>query len=541
MERGIITLTTGLRQATEHEAASGTRFDPARYFKEKFGWEPWSGTDTEPGQQQVIDAYVLALRQQHEKQDYEAGILTLESLEYWYPGQVIQFVIRVEAGHTVGKTRLAAGLVSHYFDHFSPSIINTYAPSWNQIKRLLWKEIANDREGRSDLPGRVLDNCMIKYRSNHFAEGRATNNAGGRGTERIQGQHGPYLMLVMDEAEGVADYVYDAIESMTSGGICIVLLLANPRTRSSRFYQIRDGSDVRNFRISCLYHPNVIEGREVIPGAVKRDYVLKMVEKHCRVVSDHVEDNYTFELPWEPGVIYEPDTEMLFRVLGIPPSNVADKNLIPVGRYESAMKRAPIEMDPELARIGVDVARFGRDFGTVYIRWNGQVWCAGKLSNLDTIEYYHFIKKQALELKNKGVTSVHIRIDGGGGFGGGVVDNLKIDQELRDAFSDFRVYEHHFGGAPRDSKKFYDSITELTADVAETLKALAILNPPNELRADLCDREYGYKNKSGRQVMKLEEKLGFRKRIGRSPDDGDGFVLAVASDFLFRKKVLTAV
>ena len=55
-------------------------------------------------------------------------------------------------------------------------------------------------------PGRILD-LALDRRPDHFAKGRATNNAGGAGAERVQGQHGKYLMFVFDEAEGIADYV----------------------------------------------------------------------------------------------------------------------------------------------------------------------------------------------------------------------------------------------------------------------------------------------------------------------------------------------
>ncbi len=40
-------------------------------------------------------------------------------------------------------------------------------------------------------------------------------------------------------------------------------------------------------------------------------------------------------------------------------------------------------------------------------------------------------------------------------------------------------------------------------------------------------------NRSGVAVKKLEDKDAFRKRVKRSPDDGDGFVLAVAPDVLW--------
>ena len=527
------------RRDQARQSLESTRFDPVRYIREKLGWEPWDGDNDHPGQQQILDAYALALRQQHEKRDYEAGGLDESSLTCWKPGEAIKNIIRIEAGHTTGKTKVASGLVSHFYDHFCPSVVYTYAPTWEQISDLLWKEIKADRRA-ARLPGRVLETCEIKddQHANHFAKGRATNNVNNQGTERVQGQHEQYQMFVLDEAEGVADYVFDAIKSMTSGGISIVLMLANPRTRTSRFHKIRSHANVANFRMSCLHHPNVMAGREVVPSAVRRDYVLSMIEDHCRVVESHDSDAFTFELSWSPGVIYEPDPEMMFRVLGIAPTNVSDKNLIPVGRFEAATKRQPSEQRPRDAWIGVDVARFGRDFGTVYIRWNGRVWCAGKLAKLDTVEYAQFIQRESLKMKQKGVNRLHIRVDGGGGFGGGVIDNLKRDDLIIRAFAEFKTFEVQFGSSPKDGKQYYDWITEATADVAESLKTLAIEKPPNELQEDLCEREYDYRNVASDSVKKLEEKLQFRKRVGRSPDDGDGFVLACVSEFLVESGVI---
>ena len=41
------------------------RFEPERYIVEKLGWTPWRGSPDRPGQADVLDAYTLALRQQH--------------------------------------------------------------------------------------------------------------------------------------------------------------------------------------------------------------------------------------------------------------------------------------------------------------------------------------------------------------------------------------------------------------------------------------------------------------------------------------------
>lgn len=519
------------------------RYDPAKYIRERLGWTPWSGSGAIDGQQQVLDAYVLALRQQHEKEAFIAGELSDDKLKYWKPGAVIKNRIRVESGHTVGKTKTLAGIVNHFFDSFTPCVGYCFAPSYDQIHDLLFKEIKADRRGKG-LPGRILD-LELSVADNHFIKGKATNNSSDSGTERSQGQHGKYLIFVLDEAPGIADYVWNAVDSMTSGGISIVLMTGNPRNRTSRFHKAGSYSNVRSFRISCLDHPNVVSGREIVPGGVKRQYVEEMLEKHCEIVREHDADEHTFTIPFSvqvnevtypPGTIFKPDPEFMFRVLGIAPASISDKNLIPVGRFEAATKREPKSDRPHCARIGVDVARFGRDFGTIYIRYNGAVWCAGRPSRVDTTEYVHAIQAAALALKAKhpDVTSLHVRIDGGGGFGRGVGDRLKIDDELIKAFPDFVVMELHFNATPRDEAAFYDGITEWTADVAESLKTLAILNPPEALQADLCEREFKWRNAKGKEVKKLESKEEVRKRLNppRSPDDGDGFVLAALSDHL---------
>lgn len=522
------------------------RFDAVGYLRDQLGWEPWRGEDGEPGQADVADAYSLALRQQHERQDVEAGRLDPDACVTYRPTDEIRRVIRVESGHGIGKTTLLAGLVSHFFDCFDQSIVYCFAPTHEQINDLLFKEIRRQRRGRG-LPGRVLETPEVKGGPDHFVKGRATNDAGGKGTERVQGQHAPYLLFVLDEAEGVPDFIFGAIDSMASGGISIILLAANPRTRTSRFHRLAAKRDVVSFRVSCVNHPNVRAGRTLIPGAVERAYVESMIDngetQHCEVVATHDPDAHTFELPWRPGVIYRPDAEFLFRVLGIAPALVSVDTFCPIGRYEAARRRRADTDQPHVARIGVDVARWGTDSGAIWLRHNGAARRVARLDQQDTTAYVTAIKTEAKRLASLGVADLRVRVDGGGGFGGGVVDQLRRDEELRRLFSGeyepgktrvFQVLEVNFNAASQEPKRFADLITEATWHACEALKALALVSPPATLEEDLCERRYGWAKLHGLDVKKLEPKEEFRKRHdGRSPDDGDGYVLAAAPDHLF--------
>lgn len=493
---------------------------------------------------QVIEAYNLALKQQLEKHRFESGEIGAAELTTWQPGQVIRNWIRVESGNLVGKTKLAAGLFSHFFDVF-PSIIYTFAPSWEQINDLLWKEIRKDRRA-NDRPGRVLDTPRLNAGPDHFALGKATNNAHDSGIERIQGQHEPYLMFILDEAEGVADFVYDALEGMDAGLVVIVLLLANPRTRTSRFHKLAGQEYVQSFRISTLSHPNVVQGRQVVPGAATRDWVKRRLAQYTEVVDEHDEDEHTFEVPWLPGKIFRPLPEFFWRILGIAPPDVADDTFCPVGRYRAATQRPPSGDDPpHRARLGADVARYGNDKGTLYVRHAGRVWRAAAFSHQDTYKYYLRIKSEMRDLLARGVTDIQVRVDAGGGFGGGVVDHLNADLEIRRREGDFaqlyrfEVLEVNFNALPYDPKAFYDLVTEMYYHAGEALKILRLENPPDNLEAELCERTYSYGKKEGRDVKVLVSKEKFRTQIRRSPDDGDGLVLAAAPDYLFtgrRKK-----
>lgn len=511
------------------------RFRANEYIRDVLGYDLWRGTEEHPGQWEIVEAYELALKQQHEQLLFESGRIAQDELRYYRSGMIIKNRLHLSGGHGFGKTLLMALLCRHFYDNFLPSVAYVFAPTLNQLKNLFWKEVGTINKQAPLEHGRYLEEGALRDTSNHFVESKAV--PAGNDTERIQGQHAAYQFYAADEAEGIGRAFWSAQEALMAGGVSIAFYSGNPKTRTSDFYAAASDPHCAVFVLNCIYHPNVLLDREVVPSAVRRQYVEDMLRKHCRIVEHHDVDKLTFEVPWRSGVIYLPSNEFQWRVMGIAPADATDRNFISVGRFQEACKRARQSNAPTFASIGVDMAWDGQDKGTVYVRHDGAIWLHAEMSQEQPSAYYFTIKDAARKLRDEGVVTLQVRIDAGGGFASGVIELLETDNELRGWFARFTVHRVYFGAsgdAVQEADKYYDVITELTADVAETLLGVTILDPHATLQQDLCLREWSPRNVHGRFVRKLNNKGEFKHDHGRSPDHGDGFVLAAASEFFFK-------
>lgn len=678
------------RKRRETESAEDLRFVPyvfdvARYVVDVLGWKPWKG------QRDLLDFISTSIEAQFEKRDVEAGALAPEACKVWKGGEV-DVVLRVESGHGFGKTKLVAGAVNWAFDCLGavgPVVGYTFGTDFDALRSKLWKEVLDDRRtarapslprverdelgtlaldedgevvtlsaagvrsvpfGRSAsggaMPGRTLEGALkLDGGPKRWVKARSTSDAHGKGKEKIHGLHERFWIYVVDEAEGVPDYVFNAINSNRTGGIGIVILIGNPRTRTSRFYRIQKEPGVASFRYSSLDHPNITTGREVIPGGgVSRTWIRRMVHDHTSTVG-HVppevvelgveavaeygagfdrivkqrrrgplapdrpasgargeseEDRLTLAVPWlvdESGrvPVVVPDGDFQYQVLGVPPAGATVDTVFPVGRVEKARARgarAPAEdgftppseverlrltpakgyagllpMDhPARLTLGVDAARYGGDSNTIWVRFRGRTWKGGEVPGdpsdpdltgivaaacLDVVEGVakrarqrpgRFVTGDAEALATREVVEVVIRVDGTGGYGGGVVDALGLLSfaGALPAGGRVRIVEVQFGASVSNAvaaESYKDRITELYFDAAESLGGLALggaglgLGAPLDVDLDLTDRRFEWVKVKARRLRRMQDKDVFRKEHeGRSPDDGDGLVLAVADD-----------
>ncbi|WP_104992708.1 hypothetical protein [Deinococcus sp. NW-56] len=517
-----------------------------RFFRDVFGLEPWSGENGTAGQLEILQDMQQSIRDQ------------LDGKEN------VPFIFLGEAAHGLGKTFvLEAGTALFFHECFPPapgesSVVLSTAPTATQVNDLLWKDIRKLIEMAAERgykvgQGILPSEARINKSGTHFAVGRTTSDSGGKGAERSQGQHNTYQATLFDEAEGVPDFFYNGMKRQFTGNrVKLWVLMANPKTRTSRFQRMKQQRGVKVYRLSLLNFPNVVHGREIVPGGTSRetfeDWLFDYEDFGAHPIDADDPARYTFQTPWEitgpdgtaypPGQWWLPQRGFLYGALGIPPEGGDGDTFMTASQYEAATQRPPRPKTTSLARIGVDAGRFGKDSGKVYLDLDGNVQLVGTIQSKDGWAYFRVILKAAQLAAAAGYTEVSIRVDGGGGYGSSPIDICRASQELKDLFQRVTLHEVHFNGEPHTPEKYADLITELYALAGQTIGTVSLRGTSPRTEEDLTDRKFGYavKNVDGvrREVRQLEAKEKFKKRHeGRSPDDGDGYVLAVAPEFVF--------
>jgi len=136
----------------------------------------------------------------------------------------------VKACHASGKTMLAALAVLWWIARYEGSIAITTAPTWEQVRDLLWGEV-HKALARSRYAWPEANQTEIRLGPGNYAIGISTN----RGV-RFQGFHAEQMLIVMDEAPGVDGMIWEAIEGARAGGQVHLLALGNPTIASGPFH-----------------------------------------------------------------------------------------------------------------------------------------------------------------------------------------------------------------------------------------------------------------------------------------------------------------
>lgn len=430
----------------------------------------------------------------------------------------------IKSAHSVGKTFLAALAVLCFILKYKQCKIPTTAPTARQVRDVLWAEInslynrANENlKQYKDFNhlGGVMNQREYRIDADRFATGIAVEP----GKESVsavtfQGYHKGRVLVVLDEAIGVHPAIWEAIDGIASSEHAHILAIANPQTTNSRFHSFCYEKDVNLITISALDHPNIVQKKEVIPGAVSYVWVKDKISKWCEVVTAHDKQFHTFDFE---GLIYKPNDLFLWKVLGEFPEQATD-TLIPLHAIQSAMEREQIKGE-DIRYLAIDVARFGNDYS---------VFAFSVGNNITFKPFYHYdtvkLAGQAIIYINE-FKPVKVAVDCDG-IGAGVFDVL--NEAKNEGRISCELIEIHGGGEPLDimSKEEYkaDQFLNLRSQMywffRNDLEGLSI-EENEEARDGFASLKYFYNSKGKIQIEKKEE---LKKRIGRSPDYEDACV-----------------
>lgn len=187
------------------------------------------------------------------------------------------------SGHGVSKTYEAARIALWWLYTHIPSTVITTAPVFDQVEKLLWKEIHVAHSNAKIPLGGNLTKVQLDVdpAGKWFAYGFSTkpDTVTGEAT-RMQGYHNKYVLLIFDEAAGIQPQIWKAAESLLNSPNCHVLAIGNPTSAYGTFAELEEDPSWNFIRISVKDTPNFKEGREVIPEISGRAYESDMRTKY---------------------------------------------------------------------------------------------------------------------------------------------------------------------------------------------------------------------------------------------------------------------
>jgi hypothetical protein len=399
--------------------------------------------------------------------------------------------VAVKSGNGLGKGYCAAVAVLWFLYTHDPAIVLSTAPTFRQVRHILWRQIRRlHRRAKDTLGGKMLD-TRWELSEDRYAMGLSADTA-----DQFQGFHSPNMFIVVDEAEGVSEDIYEAIEAIMTSAEPRLLLIGNPTTVTGSFrrafYQERHLYHA--VTISALDCPNVQSGKVVIPGLTSAEWVKERLET------------------WgEDNPIYRA------RVLGEFPDQ-ADDSLIRLSDLEAAVQRdlslvpegeAGAGGDEEVV-LAVDVARFGSDRSVILRRRGDCVEEILTFHHMDTMQLTGWVVSAIKEFGPARTNVDEI------GVGAGVVDRLREEG--------YNVKGINVARSARQDNLFANLRAEGYWRLRELFAAGGISIPQdNQLMGELAALRYTY-DSQGRVL--IESKESIRQRGLPSPDKADALMLA---------------
>lgn len=247
--------------------------------------------------------------------------------------------LSIRAGRGIGKTTVLSWMILWWMCCFSKPKVVATAPSFPQLMSVLWPELALWLK-----QSKIVDYFTLTATKFYLTEDPETSFAEPRTAskeESLQGLHATNLLLIMDEAPGIGDGIYEMIQGSLTRANNKIIQMGNPTRTSGFFY---DSHHKFSHRWTNLHYSSEDS------SLVDKEWLDDMLDKYGR-------------------------THQLYRVhvLGEFPTGDPDA-FIALEDVDKAVARNVCPEEGDVVELGVDVARKGADQTVVAWRHGYKVY-----------------------------------------------------------------------------------------------------------------------------------------------------------------------
>jgi hypothetical protein len=431
--------------------------------------------------------------------------------------------VMVKSCHSAGKSYIAARTGICFMETHPNSIVITTAPTFRQVKQILWQEIRGAYKGaQKKVKLNTTKNLLTveaKIDEKWYAFGFSTDDP-----DAFNGIHAEHVLVIFDEASGIPPEIWESAKGVLSSGDAHLLGIGNPTDPSSMFaLEFKEKSIAYPIRISAYDTPNLTAFGITEEHIAASDYDWSKIEKMITGPMPYPALTSPFYV-WDAYHTWGPNSPAYAaRVLGEFPEQGED-TLIPLNLIEDACRRNLPPGHPK--ELSIDVAYMGPDSNVLMYRQGDYVRTLDTWNKLDTDETAQRVIHHAMNFP-----ATLIKVDTIG-YGAGVAD------QLAKHFGDSRVLKINVAEAPttpsfsEELNKFHDKqFSNYRAELYWRLRekfengTIDIDQHDEDLKTELSMLKYKIDN-AGK--IRIESKDDMRKRLRRSPDRADTLAYAFA-------------
>ena len=423
----------------------------------------------------------------------------------------------VPACHGPGKSWTAAGTVAWWITSHPPgtAMALTTAPTGSQVRDILWKEI-NRRHSGGALPGRMnLAEWFIDDEIVALGRKPADTNPAA-----LQGMHELFILIVLDEADGIAGTLWEAAETLVTTEHARMLAIGNPDSGAGPFFDAcTPGSGWNVIRISAFDTP-AFTGEVVPPDVLDKLVTVTWVEERRAKWGEN-------DPRWHSKVLAQPPADNQHGV--IPRSSV-------LACVHAGNEDMDFDAAPGPVAIGADIGR-GGDLSVAWEARGDRLCRRWTETAADLTVATDGIEEFALQC-----AAEVIRVDSNG-IGAGVFDELRRRARTPGhPLYGVNVVGINVGVGGRKPRKDHPGFRTLRSQlwweagrepiIAGRYDLGVLAHDFTDVSGRRCDTEEvvaeltspTWKEQGG--WIAVEPKDATKARIGHSPDDADAILLA---------------